>query len=650
MKNLIINSEMNICSLLPLVRVGNPIPATTYESYPITGNGGAVKFTTPSGIGGLCAGKLFLVEGSGAPRSPVSGVAATVTGTPVPNALTNRMICAAGTFSGLVAGNWMRINGGSNSAPRLDYQIWGTDGSTYIDVFGGTSGNILPLGTATYDMTFYKGYSSVNPSVNGQVTNAPYFQASIGYPLEMTAAQGGNVYAALSGWHDNALGASAVNLWEVMVGDDGFQSPDACDGWRKTNSLKWHQIFKTDETGVSRVRDGSAMACRVIKGSASTEQLWINLAQKNPPDEKVGGGGDQLKIAQFAGKRITFGMEWWSPNANTARLFIFDGINTTYSAYFTSGSYDWKEVSVVASPNATTLRVGVEIVGAVGDKHYGTQPIALRNVTEIGRNNYIPFEGTIPLAQHTHFRRYVDSAPLPVDRKIRVLQESNGQIRSPKALMLDLEGRSRWTSALYLTDGSELSQPSCVLIENKANSCIMLSSGSQVLSDGQTKYLGVGNMSAIEADNLIPISFASTIRGIVITKSAGGAGTLYATLRVNGVDTGMSFLFSIVNVGSYLVAAPNIASLVSVNPTDKVSLRVSTGAQGSSLPTCTIQASLWITPSDHPLHVTTAGMQTVGRKGVSSPIPYHCDELFLRSQTAGGGWYSVTLDVLGAVV
>lgn len=641
---------MNICSLLPLVRVGSPVQATTYATYPSAGNG-AVKFScpsaTPSGAGGLIGGKLFLVEGYGSPRSPVSNVSATVTNTPSAT-LTNRITCAAGTFTGVGAGNWIRLTNSNNGAPLLDYQIWSTDSSTYIDVFGGTSGKIIPLGAATLSMSFYRGLSGIDASMNGQTAPArAFFEADIGYPLEMMTSESGYVYGALSGWVSSALNPSACDLWEVVVGDDGFGSPHACDGWRKTNSLRWHQIYRTDENAVSRVRDGSAMACRVIKGNAGTERLWINLAQRNPSDEKLANGNDPLKIFQLQGKVVTFGMEWWSPSASTARPFIFDGTNYTYGTYFASGSYDWQEVTLALPSNATQAMVGIEITGSIGDVHYGTQPIAAQNLSSIGRGNYVPYEGLIALAHHQHFRRYVNSTPLPQYQKIRTLQESNGQIRSPKGLTLDLEGRSRWTSSMFLANGADLSQPSCVLIDNKPTSIINLSSGATALYDGETKYLGLGALSTTEANNIIPIPFAATIRGMVVTKSAGGSGTLYATLRVNGVDTGMTFYFSTVTQGSYIPIAPNANLLVSVNPSDKVSLKVH---GGGGMTTATIQASLLITPSDPPLHIPCIGMQTIGRNLVAAPTPCYADELFMQSNTNSGGWYEVTIDILGAAV
>lgn len=459
LKNLIENSGMGLCSVLLPHRVGNQITISGWSTYPGAGSG-AAEITCSGGSAGLTAGKLMLVEGATAPHVPFVGVSLTAT-------LNKRLTGAAGTFTGVIVGNWFRLTGGTNTSPRLDYKIIATDGSTYVEIFGGPSGSILVNEAATYSMTWFAGPAAVNQTVNGYPA-APlaFFEAQAGCSLQVVALATNKIYASLSGWYGDALGTSAAIGWELVPGDSGYNSTDACDGWIKTFSLKYWRTYDKDWDGTTSVTlPGSMYGCKVQKGTAGTERLYKPMAQKGCAWREIVDPG---LLAQRLGKKMSFGMWWWAPSASTARPFIFDGSTYVYGSYFVSGSFDWQEVTLTIPTGATALNFGVEITGASGSIHYGTQPMGVYG-GPIGRGNYYPFEGMIYPTFHQHPVRYVASPMVSSLQNIRLEQETNGFIpRDCKAIMCDLEGVSSVPSSIFLMDSAATYVPSLILISQTA--------------------------------------------------------------------------------------------------------------------------------------------------------------------------------------
>ena len=72
-RNLIKNSSLALYTrgVATRVAINSPVVVTGYSNYALpTPQGAAVKFTCPSGTGGIVPGKMFLVEGPIAPHAP----------------------------------------------------------------------------------------------------------------------------------------------------------------------------------------------------------------------------------------------------------------------------------------------------------------------------------------------------------------------------------------------------------------------------------------------------------------------------------------------------------------------------------------------------------------------------------------------------
>lgn len=643
--NRILNSDFRVCSQLIPCRVGNPKSVTGWSSYPSSGSGTA-KFTcaaaTPAGVDGLVPGKLFFVEGAGTPRAPFTGVTGTVTNSPS-FGYCNRITMPAGTFAGMEIGDTARLTGGSNLSPKLDYQVFGTDASTFIDVFGGSSGRIMTNETATFDFTFYDGAKDVDPTVNGHPgVPVPFFEAMPSYSLEMVESVAGYFYATLSGWYGDALGSGSARIWEIAVGDNGYGSSRASDGLNKTPSLRWWQTHLIDWDGVTQVTlPGSAFGCKIQKGITGIERMWWNLAQLNPAYVEI-TNPDELAVIQ--GKPVTFGMEWTAPTANMARPFLFDGTTYHYGPYFVPGGSNYQEVTVLSAvtTTATQMRAGIEIDGVVGDWHYGTQPIS-DFVTSIGRGNYVPWRGIMPLAFHQHPLRYVNSPPLPLEQRIKLAQETNGQFRGIKAMTLDLEGRCDVESSIFLMDGPQTNAPGIVLISHIEEGHIELSSGTSTISDGTMRYIGNGVVDTNIVGNANQmVLLAGNITALGIRRTVAGAGTITATLVVDGVSTSITAFMS--GPTSSVVAFAPINLYVPVNPGSVVTMAV---AAGGGCPTTQITAVVLFQKGSPPLHMLGA-LQPIGHQLVASPTPHYQDQMYLQCNTSG--WRQMTIDMLSVEI
>lgn len=636
--NLVPNSDFAVCSVLLPTRVGSPIAFSSYTTYPSSGSGLGQFVCASAGsghAGGITPGKLMLAEGAGTPHVAHSALTATVTSN-------KRITAASSSFTGVEVGDWFYLTGGTNTSPRIAYKVIATDANTYVEIFGGTSGSILTNESATFSMTWYQGSKDVDPTVNGMPA-APlsYFEAQPGFSLQATAIVSGAVYASLSGWYGDANNSSAGQFWELTPGDEGWLSQDGPDGMMKTPTLRMWRTFDKDWDGTTSVtKPGSLYGIKVKKGAATAEKIYWPLCQQGAYSrDKVNPG----ILAQYLGRTITFGMWWKSPSSSTARPFIYDGTTTTYAdVYYTSGDFYWLEVSVTIPVTATTVWVGVEVIGAVGDIHYGTQPMSVYG-SGIGEGNYVPWHGTLMPTNHQHPLRYVSSPTIPTTQAVKLEQETNGYLgRGVKGVFLDLEGRNRSTSSVFLMDGSETYMPGIVLLSMPEPCGLPFGTGSTGITDGTTAYIGVGNVSTTEADAQFPAPFTGTIEALFTHRAAAASGSIVYTLRLNGADTALTT--GAVSSPTKTGSDTNTGHAVSVTAGDLLCVKaVASGGADTVLHHCMLRASM-----SGPEVCHMFGLVSVGQRAAAYPSGYYLDAMFLQCNTSG--WYEMTIDTLAYIL
>lgn len=640
--NLLLNAEHRVITQLIPVRVGTPKMMTGYTGAPGSGMVRLLNASaTPSGLDGLVPGKLIFVEGAGTPRAPLVNLGVTIDGgTPgVTPAYCNRITAPAGTFAGVQAGNTFRMTACSVAGvPLIDYQIFASNSDTYIEIFGGASGKLIGNMNPAISGEFYAGTVGIDPTVNGHPAGVvPFFEAQPCYSLQVIDCDAGGIHASLSGWYGSALNSSPCRVWEIEIGDNGYGAGRASDGLVKSGSLRWWRTYKIDPDGVTQTcKPGSLFGCKVQKGVNTVERMYWNLAQRHP------GYVEQTEAAELAaikGKELTFGYEWKAPAVNTARLFIYDGNTYRYSDYFTPGDFDYKEVKVAAgdTDNATVLQCGVEITGTAGQVHYGTQPMCIRGRT-LGRGKFVPSRGWMPMAYHKHPLRFVGSPPITTEQRIRLDQETNGQLRGVKQISLDLEGRCRQESSMFLMDGPQTNSPGVVLLSHKENQQLIFSSGGSTIADGTTRYVGNGLVHTAPGGIACQPSFdGGLVTGLFVQRMVAGAGTVIATVVVDGTPTSITASMTGAESSKIVVAPFSLYAALAQGSKIDVAFAFTGGS-----PTSQVIAVVMTQKPNPPLHMP--GMQPVGRQTVASPRPFLSDELYMRCNT--DGWYDMTIDMI----
>lgn len=538
------NSELSICTAIPLTRVGSAVPIQSFAASGV--DSGVVVITAAASVsghaGGIVPGKLFLVDGSGTPHVPHVALSGTVS----VSGGTKRITCAATSFAGVEVGDVMHITGGTNTSPRARYRITATDASTYVEAYGFTATTLVTEGPVTFNITWYEGSKDVDTTMNGMPsTGDPVAVGYIGYPLMATECSAGSFKATLAGKNLNAAGSAAETAWEATPGDEFGVTGDAADGWGKSTTLKYWRTYKKDWDGTTVVvKNGSDYGCKVQKGSAGVEYLYSPLSAVSPVNHSDGTYIPE-KLAQLKGKTVTVGFYWWPAGANKARAFIFDGLTFTYSDYFAAGALGWKEVTATIPDSADRVIAGIELAGSIGDNHYGTQPMAIVG-REIGEGNYVPTSGLHVFASHPNFWSYMN-ASIPKNALIRIEQESVGALpRGLKGVFAQIEMQNsnppsqNPITGMALWDSPYVRVPCITIYDFWGTQMLSFSTGGSTVGAGATNYFGHGAVGASDAlSQQIRVPFAFAAINLYVQTSTGpvGAETFTYTLRKQNVDT-----------------------------------------------------------------------------------------------------------------
>lgn len=648
--NIVPNSSMGICTALPLVRVGSVAAVSAFSDVGV--NQGTAQFNSGNSVSGHCQGivpgKLFLVEGSGTPRAPNVLLSATVTGN-------NKITAAAGSFTGVQVGDVAEItSGGTNTSPKLKYRVTATDASTYVDLYGGTTGTILVNEAAvTFNITWYEGSKDVDATVNGMPsTGNTSNPAIIGYPLQATECNVGSFLATLAGKVLAVAGSAACNAWEVTPGDDGFGTGDACDGWTKTSTLRYWRTYLKDWDGTtSVVQDGESYGCKVKKGAAGVEYLYALLAVANGVEDR---GNEIEKLQEYKGKNIAFGMYWKPAGASTARPFIYDGITRTYGDYYTAGSMTWEEVTAEIATTATTVQVGLEITGSIDDIHYGTQPMGLLG-QEVGEGNYTPTKGLHVFNTHPNFSQSYVNGTVTTSCLIRIEQESIGALpRGLAGIYCNLEGQNTSPPVLSGTaslntgfaiwEGPSTRLPCITMYDTYGTASQAVSTGGATVGAGATQYMGDGAASATEADVQFRVPFACKVYNLYTQSSSGPVGgeTFTYTLMKNGVAQALTCQTT---GASTQGSDTDITHAISFAAGDLLSVRVVTSGGAAVV---RHNAGFELYKTSH-VPACNAGLVIVGKKTEYDPSDWRTDCMWIAvGQSPSSGWNGVNIDMVAA--
>jgi hypothetical protein len=654
--NLCHNSELSVCTALPLRRVGAPITITGGSNYATSA--GLVILNSSSAVvgrcGGITPGKLLLVEGVGSPHAPISGVAMTVT----TGANASRLTRPAGTFTGLAVGDTCFIGaGGTNTSPRGQYRISLTDASTYIELASVVDFGLLVNtaseagGTAkTYDLTFYKGAYAIDATLNGfpAAGRADYYSA-IGYPLKALASAVGSFVASLDGVSLNAV-ASAATVWEATPGDDGYTTGLGPDGWYKTANLRYYRTYRYDWDGVTPVVLPGCVYGGKFKNETATEAYFFDdlmVAGANVPSYSAAAEKGRVR-----GRAITFGMHCVPPGANTVRPFIYDGTTRTYGQYFDAvagfspANLDatFRSVTMTIAADAPMCVAGLAIAPNTG---YGlcTQPMAVFG-RELRAADYTRSVGYSPFTIHPNFPKNWINGPCDVMTLIRLEQESMGQLpEGLSAIHCGLEARatnpgsitSGVLPALMLCDTPVQRIPSIVVYQPQILSSLVMTSGLTTVPAGAARYISPAGVSATEADVIFRMPFNCTA-------------TAFYTQSGVGPGVGQSFTYTLRKLGAdgALTAATTGISTQSADTAH--SMDFSAGEYASFK----VVSSAGATPTNHnatlsvtalsDVYIVNAGVCVVG-KVAEAQAPYIVDVLTMLPFQ--GEWRGVNIDMYG---
>lgn len=647
--NLFPNSELSICTAIPLARVGNAVPIQSFVASGVD-TGVVVITAAVSAVGhagGIVPGKLFLVDGSGTPHAPHVALSGTVT----VSGGTKRITCAAATFGGVEVGDVMYITGGTNTSPKARYRITATDASTYVEAYGFTTTTLVTEGPVTFDITWYEGSKDVDTTMNGMPsTGDPVASSYIGYPLMATECSVGSFKATLAGKNLNAAGSAAETAWEATPGDTFGLTGDAADGWGKTTSLRYWRTYKKDWDGTtSVVKNGADYGCKVQKGGG-TEYLYAPLTAVSPVNHSDGTYIPE-KLAQFKGKTVTVGFYWWPASANTARAFIFDGLTFTYSDYFSAGAMSWEEVTATIPDGADRVISGIEITGVVGDIHYGTQPMAIFG-SEIGEGNYVPTSGVHIFSSHPNFWSYMNAA-VPKNALIRIEQESVGALpRGLKAVFAQVEMQNSAppsqnpVTGIALWDSPASRLPGITVYDFWGTQMIAFSTGGSTVAAGATNYFGAGAAGATDAlSQQIRVPFAFAAVNLYVQTSTGpvGAETFTYTLRKQNVDTTLTTSMT----GAATQASDTTRShKVTGNAGDVLDVKVVASA-GAAV--ALHNATLELYNTSHTLSCN-AGLAAIGKYSETTPT-WLSDCLYVEvGESPSSGVNGVNIDMFAAAL
>ena len=640
--NLCPNSELSICTALQLVRVGTPLSVTSFSTAYSAGSN-LVQLNSASSTsqnwGGLTKGKLLLVEGSGTPHAAHSGLSGTVTSN-------QRLTASAGSFTGVEVGDIARITGGTNTSPLTFYRVNATDAFTYVDLYGASTTQ-LTNETATFNITWYEGSKDVDATVNGMPAAGNTSNYGVpGYPLKLLVTNSGSAVASMHGFNTDAAGSSAANVWEVTPGDDGYDTGLAADGHFKTTTLRWYRTFDVDTDGATVVTKYSGYGGKIVKGSASAESVYYDLTAINGYTTLV---RSYSAIKAIRGRTFTSGARCYPSGTNKVRLKIYDGVDTTYSSYFTAGSLNWKEVTYTVNANADRLEIHLEASGSVGETSFYGEPMTVHG-SEIGDGGYVKSVGFHAFTTHPNFYTAYINGTITTNRNIRIEQESIGAIpEGLKALHMGFEGRCTTPGdttlannpAFTIAESSALRLPAIITYQPQWRSSVHCATSSTVASS-LTRYLGVNRHDPTEAN----VSFTMPFDGTFVLMSchastAPTAGdTFVYTLRKDGSDTLLTATISETDIKAVSTSAA--ANYVTFLTSSVLSVKLVTSA-GAASAYHDVSLSAFATPS---AYITNAGIVTIGKISDISVPAFYSDCIYCKVSD-NPTWAKVSLDLVG---
>lgn len=174
-----------------------------------------------------------------------------------------------------------------------------------------------------------------------------------------------------------AASAATTFLYDTITCKQAYPGCTAADalgpdGWQKDTTLNVYR-----EPNGANTKDGAYYALKMVVGSAG------DFIQYPVP----GPGSTKEFYIKYAGRSVSFGAWVKCGAGNHARLFIYDGVSSTYSSYHTGGgTYEWLEVTQSISTSANEFRVKI-----IGEQSSGiiyvSQPMLIFG-NHIGEGHY----------------------------------------------------------------------------------------------------------------------------------------------------------------------------------------------------------------------------------------------------------------------
>jgi hypothetical protein len=458
-QNLLNNSGLGITTCCSLVMVNpnpsSPIPITSY----VTAGPNVAGFNTPSGNGGVAVGKMVTVLGSAYINLSFTG---SVTGGNTFNAPT--------AIFGQQPGDVVWLTGGTNHSPKTQYRAVSSNPRTTLTINGGPQNCCLVNESGvTYEMTIVQGAYAVDPAVNGMPqagsNGAPQFYY---WPLQVTSKNSTAFNATMAGYNQSIGSSTGATLWEVTNGVQGTMQTQGPDWWNTsgcgTAVPSWYKMRGVDWDGVTPVTmPGALYSAKLVKGCTSAETFFYDLTASGP---NLANTYNPAGLANFLGKTLTCGAYVKNPNANEGRIYLWDGITKTYSAYVAPGSFQWVEITAAFSPLGSRAEFGFSLdSGNVGDAFIFTQPDCEFGSSPIGAGNYKPAPfGLKMFTSHINPWAYIGRNPAFGTTMINIEQETGGILPTGLgSILTDIEANNTSTfSALYLSDSCNWPQMSAL--------------------------------------------------------------------------------------------------------------------------------------------------------------------------------------------